>query len=167
MGTGYEYSCPKCCKEHILYLGSGFGYPAAAEEIISQIQSGEYGQEIRRAYLDTSDPLVDCEYTLFYCPDCCRYESRPALIIYRSCPEDRTAGNPHRSQSEKQNWILRSEAEKRGLEQVFAFRHSCSKCHQPMLPVLEEDLLEGKQKLICQNCGKPISPDTVFCMMWD
>lgn len=153
--------------EYTLFLGSGFEYPAAAEEIISEIQSGEYGQEIRRAYLDTSDPLVDCEYTLFYCPDCCRYESRPALIIYRSRPEDRTAGNPDHSQSEKQNWIFRSEAEKRGLEQVFAFQHSCSKCHRLMLPFSEEDLLEEKQKLICQNCGEPISPDTIFCMMWD
>lgn len=167
MGNGYEYICSECGHEHTLYLGSGFRYPAATEEIISQIQSGDYGQEIRRAYLDTSDPLVDCENSLFYCPDCCRYESQPSLIIYRSRHEDRTAGNSDRSQSEKQNWILRSEAEKRGLEQVFAFRHSCIKCHQPMRLVSEEDLLEGKQKLVCQNCGESISSDSLLCMMWD
>lgn len=167
MGTGFELVCSKCGYEHTLCLGPGSGYPEEAEEIIRKIQSGDCGQAIRRVYLSTPDPLVDCESRLFYCPDCCQYESRPALSIYRSHPEGRAAENSRCLQSEHQNWILRVQAEERGLEQVFTFPHSCSKCHKPLLPVQEEDLLEGKQKLVCQNCGKPLSTDSIFCMMWD
>ena len=82
MGAGYGYFCEKCGKGFPVFFGFGFMYPMVYyEELLSDIKSGKYGEEMKTAALSNSDVAVDAEKHLYVC-SCGCWENAKGLSLF-------------------------------------------------------------------------------------
>lgn len=120
MGTGYEYFCEKCQKDFPVFLGRGMAYPSVYEELLADIKSGEYSEEMKTAALSNRDVVVDAERHLYVC-SCGCWENTEGLSLF--VPKDEVhIKNPYDLPH-----IMKSHYIK-----VFDYIHKCPECGKQM-----------------------------------
>lgn len=120
MGTGYGYFCEKCGKEFPLFWGIGMGYPNAYKELLEDIKSGKYGEEIKSAALSNSDVAVDAERHLYVC-SCGYWESAEGLSLF--APKDGVLL--------KRPYVMPYEL-KNHYRNILEYIHKCPECGKQM-----------------------------------
>lgn len=81
MGAGSGYFCEKCGKEFSVSWGLGFLYPMVYKELLEDIKSGKYGEEMKAAALSNNDVAVDAEWHLYLC-SCGYWENAYGLSLF-------------------------------------------------------------------------------------
>ena len=70
MGRGYTLCCDECGYSLEYLEGIGFMYYREAEEILSDIKAGKYGNDFMKAANDAKKPIVNHSRELYKCMEC-------------------------------------------------------------------------------------------------
>lgn len=144
MGAGYEYFCEKCEKGFPVFLGFGFMYPTVYEELLSDIKSGKYGEEMKTAALSNSDVAVDAERHLYIC-SCGYWENAYGLSLFIP-KEGARIDSPYVTPNKQRD----------DFQVLYEYNHQCPECGETMVEADAEkiDLRCPECKTLCSNRDK-------------
>lgn len=121
MGAGYEYFCEKCGKHFPVYLGRGFMYPIVYEELLEDIKSGKYGEEMKTAALSNSNVAVDAERHLYIC-SCGYWENAYGLSLFIP-KEGARIDSPYVTPNKQRD----------DFQVLYEYNHQCPECGETMI----------------------------------
>lgn len=127
MGAGYGYFCEKCGKDFPVFLGFGFMYPMVYEELLSDIKSGKYGEEMKTAALSNSDVAVDAERHLYVC-SCGHWENAYGLSLFvpkKGARIDSPYVTPNKQRDD--------------FQVLYEYNHQCPECGETMIEADSEN----------------------------
>lgn len=162
MGTGYEYTCPKCSYTFSFNQGVGFLFPKLYEEIVTAAKEGKLGEEIRQFFEEQPNGAIDAEKNLAVCTSCGEYESVLNLSMY--IPESNRTED-----KENQRWsfafpfygakyVAPSDL-KENYRFIKAYPHRCRKCEGKMR------IIKSSETLLCPICEEVL--ENTGIIMWD
>lgn len=151
MGHGYSFICKKCRHRYDVHLGIGMMFPRVYASCISDIKSGEYGEEWKSLLLNQENIAVDASKYLYVCKSCGHWKVSYSLSLCVPKEPDKILGERYGDKTRELRRV--SYVSPLDLEMNYShlksYFHKCDKCGKRMHKADADKI----SSLPCPKCG--------------
>lgn len=152
MGRGYKYKCRNCGKQSDILLGIGGLYPQVYKGFVEEIREGEYGEEFKRAFEETTYAVIDPERKLYVCDNCGSWGVAECMSVYAPNDPEKIAEEKYGEKTVGELGYVPYVSSYEVKEKYHLVKEDyieCPKCGRAMRVAEEEDM----KSLPCPECG--------------
>lgn len=151
MGSGYMYKCRKCKNEYTVRLGGGMSFPAVYRQVLNDIKSGVYGDELGELANSHQYTAVNAIRWVYICNHCGNWKSDYILDLYVPTDIEKIAKTKYGVKTVDE-WgyvpYVMPYSLRANYKLLKRFIHKCPDCGKRTHKASEKEL----QKLPCPNC---------------